>query len=522
MRMPLFRADVLRWLDGRRWLVQHGFMPRYHAFLADPPYHLESITERFGKDDSAPAQFGSDGAFSRASRGFMGMTWDGGDIAFRKETWAAFHDFLYPGAFGMAFASTRGYHRMAAAIEDAGYILHPMIVWSFGSGFPKATRVKDDARFEGHRYGLQALKPSLEPIVVFQKPYEGRPLENIMQHGAGVLNIEAGRIGVERPDAQRAGQALLGTFNRQEMITPERFGRWPANFILSHAPECVCIGVKRIKNGSGSVSGDEPSQTGVNVYRDWGRVPFERYADDDGMETVEDWRCVDGCPMKALGLQSGESVSTGGRSGHTGMGIEGGFKQDYYGDKTPGLGDTGTAARYFYNADYMLDRLEDADPFVYAAKASRAERDAGLSGFETKAPIQTYGDGLNTATKVRTVEQVASGVDRQKVRNTHPTVKPLALLHHLASLLLPPDAYAPRRILIPFAGSGSEMIAAQLAGWEQVDGIEREAEYVAINEARRKFWSTFKTYAAAKAALPKPQVNEVENKPTEKQLELWA
>jgi hypothetical protein len=103
-------ADAIKWANEYEG-------PLFHALLCDPPYHLSSITERFGKNGSAPAQHGTDGAFQRASRGFMNATWDGGDVAFRPETWAAFGRVLHPGAFGMAFASTRGFHRMAVAIE---------------------------------------------------------------------------------------------------------------------------------------------------------------------------------------------------------------------------------------------------------------------------------------------------------------------------------------------------------------------------------------------------------------------
>ena len=76
-----------------------------------------------------------------------------------------------------------------------------------------------------------------------------------------------------------------------------------------------------------------------------------------------------------------------------------------------------------------------------------------------------------------------------QTRNPHPTVKPLALCRWLATLLLPPAEYAPRRILVPFAGTASEMIGAHQAGWEDVTGIEREAEYVEIAEARWAHWT---------------------------------
>ena len=84
--------------------------PKFHALLCDPPYEL----------------------------GFMGKKWDASGVAFRPETWAALLKHLLPGAFIMAFAGTRGYHRMAVAIEDAGFVIHPAIGWVFGTGFPKA------------------------------------------------------------------------------------------------------------------------------------------------------------------------------------------------------------------------------------------------------------------------------------------------------------------------------------------------------------------------------------------------
>ena len=76
----------------------------------------------------------------------------------------------------------------------------------------------------------------------------------------------------------------------------------------------------------------------------------------------------------------------------------------------------------------------------------------------------------------------------EPARNVHPTVKSVSLCVWLASLLLPPDSVKPRRILVPFAGSGSEMIGALLAGWDEVIGIEQDAAYVTIAEARLTWW----------------------------------
>jgi len=82
------------------------------TIITDPPYHLTSITKRFGGKNAAPAQFGTDGAFARASKGFMGKTWDGGDIAFQVATWEQAYRVLKPGGFLLAFGGTRTYHRM--------------------------------------------------------------------------------------------------------------------------------------------------------------------------------------------------------------------------------------------------------------------------------------------------------------------------------------------------------------------------------------------------------------------------
>ena len=106
------------------------------AVVTDPPYHFNTIVERFGKEGSAPAQFGTDGAFKRASTGFLGKEWDGGDIAFDPMTWSLCLGLLKPGGHLIAFSASRNYHRMAVAIEDAGFEIRDQIMWIYGSGFP--------------------------------------------------------------------------------------------------------------------------------------------------------------------------------------------------------------------------------------------------------------------------------------------------------------------------------------------------------------------------------------------------
>lgn len=117
---------------------------KFHALLCDPPYHLTSGMTK-PRPDLANYDNGKGNPYARVQSrgGFMNQQWDGGNVAFRPETWAAFANVLHDGAFGFAFASSRGWHRLAVAIEDAGLVIHPSLFgWSQGSGFPKASRVK--------------------------------------------------------------------------------------------------------------------------------------------------------------------------------------------------------------------------------------------------------------------------------------------------------------------------------------------------------------------------------------------
>ena len=126
------------------------------SVVCDPPYHLTSIVKRFGADNAAPAKVGKTGAYARASKGFMGQTWDGGDVAFQPETWAEVLRVLKPGGHLVAFSGTRTYHRMAVAIEDAGFEIRDQLAWVYGSGFPKSHN-------QPGGWGT-ALKPSWEPM----------------------------------------------------------------------------------------------------------------------------------------------------------------------------------------------------------------------------------------------------------------------------------------------------------------------------------------------------------------------
>ena len=132
-------ADAVRVFHGDSRDVLKAFPDNhFDSVVCDPPYALVSITKRFGAEGAAPAQVGASGAYARASAGFMGQKWDTGETAFAVTFWAEVMRVLKPGGHVIAFSGTRTYHRLAVAIEDAGFEIRDMVAWLYGSGFPKS------------------------------------------------------------------------------------------------------------------------------------------------------------------------------------------------------------------------------------------------------------------------------------------------------------------------------------------------------------------------------------------------
>ena len=215
------------------------------SVVCDPPYHLTSMTKRYGKTNidgdgthERRAKAGADG-MARLSRGFMGKTWDGGAIAFRPETWRLVYDLLKPGAHLLAFGGTRTNHRMVCAIEDAGFEIRDMVAWVFASGFPKSHNLKDEWQGWG-----SALKPALEPICLARKPLIGTIAQNVMAHGTGALAIDRCRIPCgdehKRGAVKGTDKGAVPVRGKKDFIaTDHPGGRWPANLILSDDPEVL-------------------------------------------------------------------------------------------------------------------------------------------------------------------------------------------------------------------------------------------------------------------------------------------
>ena len=214
------------------------------SVVTDPPYHFGTIVKRYSSDKSSMEQPADKdlsgvnaGAFRRLAKGFMGKKWDGGDVAFRPETWAAVTRVLKPGGHLLAFGAPKNAHRLFCAIEDAGLEIRDCVMWIFGTGFPKSHNLDGDWKGWG-----TALKPAYEPIVVARKPLIGTVAENVLAHGTGALNIDGCRIEGAKPDTTRGAGGQHGAYSplgAQGRIVDDGRGRWPANLIHDGSEEVV-------------------------------------------------------------------------------------------------------------------------------------------------------------------------------------------------------------------------------------------------------------------------------------------
>lgn len=242
------------------------------SVVCDPPYALVSIVKRFGGANAAPAT-GND-AYARASAGFMGQSWDTGEVAFATEFWAQVLRVLKPGGHVVAFSGTRTYHRLAVAIEDSGLEIRDQLAWVYGSGFPKSHNVskgidkllgaerevvgvaKGAASSDTNSLGAfnseysetrpatpeaqqwegwgTALKPAWEPIVLARKPLIGTVAANVLEHGTGAINIDGCRVeGDDNPvkwASPRGGIWTTDSDATAELTVSDK-GRFPANIL---------------------------------------------------------------------------------------------------------------------------------------------------------------------------------------------------------------------------------------------------------------------------------------------------
>ncbi len=396
--------------------------------------------------------------------GFMGKSWDASGVAYDVSVWQECLRVLKPGGHLLSFGGSRTYHRMACAIEDAGFQIRDQIMWVNGSGFPKSLNIGKaldkvagaerevigkirnnqpggtSAFAEGGVGSYQrgdtterdivggpvtpeaevwngwgtALKPAHEPIVLARKPLDGTVANNVLKHGVGGLNIDGCRVGDE----------VLG-------------GGTMPNLRDVGAMSKEATGIDKLSFGQ-----NPRPATRLEHESHVGRFPAN-FIHDGSDEVLELF------PDKAGAIAPVKSGQKG-------------FGGDIYG-KYQQAGDDGAT---FYN-----DGLGSAARFFYCAKASKKDRNEGLDGFADKE-VHRYGAGIGEG-----LTPNAPANDK----NHHPTVKPTDLMRYLCRLVTPPNG----TVLDPFTGSGSTGKAAVLEGFSFI-GVEQSGEYIAIAEARIK------------------------------------
>jgi site-specific DNA-methyltransferase (adenine-specific) len=227
-RVALYAGDCL---DALAQLPENSI----DSCVTDPPYHLVSADKRSTKRASSdPAQRDRVG-------GFMNMSWDGGDIAFRPDVWAQVLRVLKPGGHLLAFGGTRTYHRMACAIEDAGFEIRDCVQWIYGSGFPKNRDVsKDIDRAAGAEREITATIPDRWAGKGSVLNRNGRDVTNGSANIGGVVEITMSATAAAR-EWEGWGTALkpacelivlarkpLDSSPRKMMLTPEVLATWEA------------------------------------------------------------------------------------------------------------------------------------------------------------------------------------------------------------------------------------------------------------------------------------------------------
>lgn len=259
------------------------------SVVTDPPYGLEFMGKGWDGADGFRrslnlADAGRANVFGRASTkapeyraGALFQEW--------CEQWATeCLRALRPGGHMLAFGGTRTWHRLACAVEDAGFEIRDSLAWLYGSGFPKSLNLVDD---EGERTGWgTALKPAFEPIVVARKPLAGTVAANVLAHGTGALNIDGCRIGSderENPPGSTRPRVAMGGGWREDATPTRAVGRWPTNVILDDSQADALDQQSGDRPAGGKVTGRQDAKTGDNgIYGAFGAVENKPYDDEGG------------------------------------------------------------------------------------------------------------------------------------------------------------------------------------------------------------------------------------------------
>lgn len=413
------------------------------AVVTDAPYGLSDLPSS-KVTEALTRWLGDDPWFTPKGKGLVGKDWDA--FVPPPGLWAEVLRVLAPGGYALVFCSVRTLDLMAMSMRLAGFDIRDTITTLQAQSMPKSLNVAKAMRAKGlpgaddwEGWGTN-LRVSNEPVIVARKPLSGTVAANVARWGAGALNIDATRVPhLSEADAASAKPQGRATFRPGSFVvkgTPRvegtyeqsGLGRWPADVVLVHSPDCTHLGSKEVASNSHHPASRGPG--GVTTSGHGGQDDLvERRS---GTEVVPDWDCAPGCPVAELDRLSGNRPSGANptyRSGGKSVSMAGAMPA---GPITPHRGaDTGGASRFF-------------PTFGYFSKAKGSEKP-----------------------KVDGIE--------------HESVKSLPLMRWLVRLVGRPGDGA--LLLDPFAGSGTTLEACLLEGINCI-GIERESDYIRLIEAR--------------------------------------
>jgi DNA modification methylase len=402
--------------------------------------------------------------------GFMGKKWDvlPPGVPWAQECLRV----LRPGGHLLAFGGSRTSHRLVCAIEDAGFEIRDTIAWLYGTGFPKSLNVSKaidkasgaerEVVGEGRWAGVRGT--SRAPA---QGASNGGKQGGYNMAGCPPVTAPA------TPEAERWdgwGTALKPAHEPIVVARKPLTGTVAAN-VLAHGTGAINVDGCRIGTGQGGAREGEASAD--RRYTANGATNFAPTPGPRGGDALGRWPAnvvLDEQAAAMLDEQTGDL-----RSGSGPLNRNNDKFRNTYGAFSGGN----------EPADVLYGDSGGASRFLYIAKASSAERNAGLDGFEEK-PLRPDGAAFGEMT----MWNGQNGDDAWRAKNpnkpranVHPTVKPISLMRWLVRLVTPPGG----TVLDPFAGSGTTGIASVLEGFRFI-GIEREVEYVAIANARIAHW----------------------------------
>ena len=426
--------------------------------------------------------------------GFMGKAWDASGIANSVEMWREALRVLKPGGHLLAFSGSRTYHRMTCAIEDAGFEVRDQIMWVYGSGFPKSLDVSKAIDKGAPRVGMFA---PFAAHYAAQRKSAGLTHSAICaagnffaehNHGGASVNWEKGH-NVPTIAQWAVLQPLLGLsaewaplIEREEAerkIIAERKGK---SFAFAPGEDRQTDDVTLLESTGGTDAARQwegwgtalkPAHEPICVARKplIGTVAANVLAHGTGALNI------DGCRVATNGEKTGGSgkkpLSYGGTNHHP------------YHDEEPATPNT-TPDAGRWPANLIHDGSDEVLAAFPDAKGQQGDlketgRDRPSSGrFGDMAPPHARAARIEAETSAARFFYCAKA--RKSDRgpgNTHPTVKPLALMRYLLRLVTPPGG----RSLDIFAGSGSTIVAGLQEGFVMT-GIELTPEYADIAESR--------------------------------------